>query len=70
MGLATGQIKTIAVPSEDATVVIRKLSHKKLREAENERRKQGVAFMKEIGAELMKALREGDAAQIKKIEEA
>ena len=71
MGLVTGVVKTVEIPHDEGqSAVIKKLSHKKLKEAARERQREGVSFMKEIGAELMKALREGDAQQIKKIEDA
>jgi len=69
MGLVIGHTKTVALP-EDAgeSVVIRKLSHRKLADAAAAQQSQGIGFMREIGGELMQALRTADTAKIDKIQ--
>lgn len=69
MAQVTGITKTIEVPNEDVTVIIRKLSHTNLKTAARARQSEGVGFMKEMGGELLKALREADTEKIKKIQE-
>jgi hypothetical protein len=70
MALVTNITKTIEIPNENETVVIRKLSHTQLRQAAKARQSEGVGFMKEMGGELLKALREADTDKIKKIQDA
>jgi hypothetical protein len=70
MALVTNITKSINIPSEDESVVIRKLSHVQLKEASKARQSEGVAFMREMGGELLKALREGDTEKVKKIQNA
>lgn len=70
MALVTNITKTVPVPGEDETVIIRKLSHKQLKEAARVRQSEGVGFMKEMGGELLKALRDADGEKIKKIQDA
>lgn len=75
MGQVTGFTKTIDIPGEDHSVVIRKLSHKQLKEASKARQSEGVGYMRELGGELLKALRdpssdaEETAAKLKKIQD-
>lgn len=57
MGLVTGITKTIEIPGENETVVIRRLNHVQLKEASKARQSEGVGFMRELGGELLKALR-------------
>lgn len=70
MALVTNITKTIPVPGEEESVIIRKLSHKQLKEAARVRQSEGVGFMKEMGGELLKALRDADGEKIKKIQDA
>ena len=70
MGLVTNITKSVSIPNEDATAVIRKLSHTQLKQAAKIRQSEGVGFMKEMGGELLKALRDADTTQVKKIQEA
>ena len=69
MGLVTNIVKTIEIPNETETVVIRKLSHTQLRSASKVRQSEGVGFMRKMGGELLKALREADTEKIKKLQE-
>jgi hypothetical protein len=70
MGLVLGHTKTIElpVPDDGQTVVIRKLSHRKLQEAATVQQGRGIGFMKSLGAELMTALRDADADKLDKLE--
>ena len=70
MGLVSNITKVITIPHENIDVTIRKLSHKVLKEAETARRKEGVGFMREMGGELLKAIRESDDQTVKKIQDA
>jgi hypothetical protein len=70
MGLVTNITKTVNIPGEDANVVIRKLSHVQLKLAAKARQSEGVGFMRELGAELMKALREERPDDVKKLQDA
>lgn len=70
MALVTGITKTVDIPGEQESAVIRKLSHKQLKEAAKKRQSEGISFMKELGAELMKALQDGDDEKLKRLEEA
>ncbi len=58
MGQVTGIVKDIHIPGEEETVVIRRLNHVQLKEAAKKRQSDGVSFMKEMGGELLKALRD------------
>lgn len=49
--------------SNGQSAVIRKLTWKQVKEAGKEQFKEGVAQMKEFGAELVKAFREGQSAE-------
>ena len=69
MALVTNITKTLEVPGETETVVIRKLSHTQLKAAARARQSEGVGFMREMGGELLKALRESDTATVKRIQE-
>lgn len=69
MGLVTNVTKKVDIPNEPESAVIRKLSHKQLKEASRARQSEGVGFMKEIGGELLKALREEDTGKIKRLQE-
>lgn len=66
MAIVTNVTKTVNIPGEDHSAVIKKLSHKQLRQAAKARQSEGVGFMKELGAELMKALQEPDEDEAKK----
>lgn len=70
MALVTNITKTIKILNEDETCLIRKLSHIQLKQAAKARQSEGIGFMREMGGELLKALREGDNEKIKKLEEA
>lgn len=75
MAQVTGITKTVEIPNEKETAVIRKLSHRQLKEAARARQSEGVGFMKEMGGELLRALRdtkddaEETAKKLKKIQE-
>ena len=66
MGLVTGITKVMELP--DGKITIRKLNHKKLREASKRQQSEGIGFMREVGPELMKALRSEDAAGVDRIQ--
>jgi hypothetical protein len=70
MGLVIGHTKTLDLPSPDdgQSVVIRKLSYRKMQAAAATQQEKGIGFMKSLGAELMTALREADADKLNKIE--
>ncbi|MCG3776794.1 MAG: hypothetical protein JW395_3665 [Nitrospira sp.] len=70
MALVSKITKTVTIPGEDVSVVIRKLSHKDLKTAAKVKQSEGVGFMREMGGELLKALREADTAAVKKIQDA
>lgn len=70
MALVTNITKTIDIPGEPETAVIRKLSHTQLKTASKVRQSEGVGFMREMGGELLKALRDADTEKIKKIQDA
>jgi hypothetical protein len=73
MALVTNITKTVEIPGEDVQVVIRKLSHKQLRQAQKARQSEGVGFMREMGGELLKALKDEDTSaandKIKKLQD-
>jgi hypothetical protein len=69
MALVSNVTKEVTVPGEDVVVVLRKLSHKQLNAAAKARQSEGVGFMREMGGELLKALRDADTAAINKIQE-
>jgi hypothetical protein len=69
MGLVIGQTRTVELPDDPGeSAVIRKLSHRKLSDAAAAQQSQGIGFMREIGGELMQALRTADADKIEKIQ--
>lgn len=70
MALVTNITKTITIPDEDQSVVIKKLSHTQLKSAAKARQSEGVGFMREMGGELLKALKDEDNAKIERIQEA
>lgn len=70
MALVTNVTKVVEIPNEKETAIIRKLSHTQLKQAAKARQSEGVGFMKEMGGELLKALREADTDKIKKIQDA
>lgn len=70
MALVTNITKVITIPGEEITVVIRKLSHTQLKSAAKARQSEGVGFMRELGGELLKALREADTGTVKKLQDA
>lgn len=70
MALVTNITTTIKILNEDETAVIRKLSHVQLKMAAKARQSEGVGFMRELGAELMKALREEDTSTVKRLQDA
>lgn len=69
MGLVRNITKVVNIPGEDDTVIIRKLNHKTLKKAARARQTEGVSVMKEIGAELIKALRDEDDEKLKRIQD-
>lgn len=70
MALVSNITKVVEIPNEDVTVVIRKLSHTQLKSAAKARQSEGVGFMREMGGELLKALKDADTTAVKKIQEA
>lgn len=70
MALVTNITRVVNIPNEDESAVIRKLSHTQLKQAAKARQSEGVGFMKEMGGELLKALRDADTDKIKKIQDA
>jgi len=69
MALVTNITTDLLIPGENETVVIRKLSHKNLREAQKARQSEGVGFMKELGAELLRALQDNDTDKLKRMQD-
>lgn len=67
MALASAT-KEIQVPGEEITAVIRRLNHTQLRAAAKARQSEGVGFMREMGGELIKALKDADTEKIKQIQ--
>lgn len=67
--LVTNITKAIDIPNETETATIRKLSHVQLKAAAKARQSEGVGFMRELGAELMTALRNADSKAVKNIQE-
>lgn len=68
--LVTNITKVVQIPNEaNESATIRKLSHKQLRAAAKARQSEGVGFMRELGAELMQALRTADTQAVKNIQE-
>lgn len=63
MALVTNITKTVEIPNEKESVVIRKLNHTQLKQAARARQSEGVGFMKEMGGELLKALRDSSSAE-------
>ena len=70
MALVSNITDTVEVPGEGVKVVIRMLSHKQLKEAAKVRQSEGVGFMRELGGELLKALKDADTDKIKQLEDA
>ncbi len=70
MALVTNITTTVTVPEEDVTVVIKKLSHTQLKSAAKARQSEGVGFMREMGGELLKALKDEDNDKLNRIQEA
>jgi len=70
MAQVTNVTKEVQIPNEKETAVIRKLSHRQLKEAAKARQSEGVGFMREMGGELLKALKEADVEKVKKIQDA
>ena len=70
MALVTNITKKIEIPNETETAVIRKLSHIQLKLAAKAKQSEGVDFMRQMGGELLKALKDSDTTAIKKIQEA
>lgn len=70
MALVTSITEKRQIPGEDHHAVIRKLSHKQLKNAAKIRQTEGVGFMREMGGELLKALRDADNDKVKKIQDA
>ena len=69
MGLVIGITKSVDLPHDEGeSAVIRKLSHRKLSEAATKQQSQGIGFMRELGAELMQALRNEDADKLDRIQ--
>lgn len=70
MALVTNITRVVDIPNEEETAVIRKLSHTQLKSAAKVRQSEGVGFMREMGGELLKALRDADTDKVQKIQEA
>jgi hypothetical protein len=70
MGLVANITKIVEIPGEEHSATIRKLSHKQLRMASKARQSEGVGFMRELGGELLKALREADTKTVENIQKA
>ena len=70
MALVSNITKTVEIPGEPTSVVIRKLNHTQLKMAAKARQSEGIGFMREVGGELLKALRDADTDKIKKIQDA
>jgi len=69
MGLVIGITKSVDLPlDEGESAVVRKLSHRKLADAAAKQQRQGIGFMRELGAELMQALRNEDAGKLDRIQ--
>jgi len=69
MGLVIGVTTTVQLPHDAGeSAVIRKLSHRKLSEAAQKQQSTGIGFMREIGPELMAALRAEDTDKIDRIQ--
>jgi hypothetical protein len=69
MGLVIGMTKNVELPNDDGeSAIIRKLSHRKLSEASAKQQSQGIGFMRELGAELMTALRNEDSSKLDRIQ--
>ena len=69
MGLVIGITKSVDLPHDAGeSAVIRKLSHRKLAEAATKQQSQGIGFMRELGGELMQALRNEDADKLDRIQ--
>jgi len=70
MALVTNITKSVEIPNEKVSAIIRKLSHRQLKEAAKARQSEGVGFMREMGGEMLKALRDVDADKVKKLQDA
>lgn len=70
MALVRNITRSVDIPNESETAVIRKLSHKQLKQASKTRQSEGVGFMREMGGELLKALKDADTEKVKKIQDA
>lgn len=70
MAIVSHITKTVEIPNEDVTAVIRKLNHTQLKLAAKMRQSDGVAFMREMGGELIKAMRDADGEKIKQLQDA
>tara|TARA_R110000824_G_scaffold14098_2_gene60450 strand:+ start:2414 stop:2848 length:435 start_codon:yes stop_codon:yes gene_type:complete len=69
MGLVIGVTKKIDLPYDAGeSAVVRKLSHRKLAEAATKQQSQGIGFMREVGAELMQALRNEDSGKLDRMQ--
>ena len=69
MGLVIGITRSVDLPHDEGeSAVIRKLSHRKLAEAATKQQSQGIGFMRELGAELMKALKNEDSQKIDRLQ--
>ena len=69
MGLVIGMTRSVDLPDDEGeSAVIRKLSHRKLAEAATKQQSQGIGFMRELGAELMKALKNEDSQKIDRLQ--
>jgi len=61
--------RSVDLPDDEGeSAVIRKLSHRKLAEAATKQQSQGIGFMRELGAELMKALKNEDSQKIDRLQ--
>jgi len=69
MGLVIGITRSVDLPHDEGeSAVIRKLSHRKLADAATKQQSQGIGFMRELGAELMHALKNEDAQKLDRLQ--
>lgn len=70
MALVRNITKSVDIPGETGeAATIRKLNHKILKTAAKARQSEGVGFMREVGGELLKALKDEDEDKLKKIQD-
>jgi len=70
MGLVIGMTRTVDLPHDAGeSVVIRKLSHRKLAEAAAKQQALGIGTMRALGSELLQALRNEDAQKLDRLQQ-